>query len=192
MTFKTGSKSLFEKSFWVKLFALKPSFFFKTRFLPQSRTASTIQRHIITIFSKPCQVNRRGLVSKPDGLGDPTPTLCCGSLWIDKSTAPWDHPLLFKTGSKSLFEKSFWAKLFARKPSFFFKTRFLPQSRKAYTIQTHIIIIFSKPCQINDRDLVFKPDGLGESTATPQCRSQWIAKSTALGNNLLLFKTGSK
>ena len=35
---------------------------------------------------------------------------------------------------KSLFEKSFWAKLFARKPSFFFKTRFLPQSRKAYTI----------------------------------------------------------
>ena len=94
--------------------------------------------------------------------------------------------------TKSLFEKSFWAKLFARKPSFFFKTRFLPQSRKAYTIQTHIIIIFSKPCQINDRDLVFKPDGLGESTATPQCRSQWIAKSTALGNNLLLFKTGSK
>ena len=93
---------------------------------------------------------------------------------------------------KSLFEKSFWAKLFARKPSFFFKTRFLPQSRKAYTIQTHIIIIFSKPCQINDRDLVFKPDGLGESTATPQCGSQWIAKSTALGDNLLLFKTGSK
>ena len=28
-----NSKSLFEKSFWVKLFALKPSFFFKTRFL---------------------------------------------------------------------------------------------------------------------------------------------------------------
>ena len=93
-------KSLFEKSFWVKLFALKPSFFFKTRFLPQSRTASTIQRHIINIFSKPCQVNRRGLVSKPDGLGDPNPTLRCGSLWIDKSTAPWNHPLLFKTGSK--------------------------------------------------------------------------------------------
>ena len=93
-------KSLFGKSFWVKLFALKPSFFFKTRFLQQSRRASTIQRHIITIFSKPCQVNRRGLVSKPDGLGDPTPTLRCGSLWIDKSTALWDHPLLFKTGSK--------------------------------------------------------------------------------------------
>ena len=119
-----------------------------------------------------------------------------GSVW----TAPMikrKHQLLgsiflFKTGSKSLFEKSFWAKLFARKPSFFFKTRFLPQSRKAYTIQTHIIIIFSKPCQINDRDLVFKPDGLGESTATPQCSSQWIAKSTTLGNNLLLFKTGSK
>ena len=91
-------KSLFEKSFWVKLFALKPSFFFKTRFLPQSRRAFTTQR--ITIFSKPCQVNRRGLVSKPDGLGDPTPTLRCSSLWIDKSTAPWDHPLLFKTGSK--------------------------------------------------------------------------------------------
>ena len=93
------TKSLFEKSFWVKLFALKPSFFFKTRFLPQSRRASAIQRHIITIFSKPCQVNRRGLVSKPDGLGDPTPTLRCGSLWINKSTAPWDHPFLFKTGS---------------------------------------------------------------------------------------------
>ena len=95
------SKSLFEKSFWVKLFARKPSFFFKTRFLPQSRRASTIQRHIITIFSKLCHVNRRGLVSKPDGLGDPTPTLRCGSLWIDKSTAPWDQPLLFKTGSNA-------------------------------------------------------------------------------------------
>ena len=102
---KKNPKSLFEKSFWVKLFALKPSFFFKTRFLPQSRRASTIQRHIITIFSKPCQVNRRGLVSKPDGLGDPTPTLRCGSLWIDKSTAPWDHPLLFKTGSHILWGK---------------------------------------------------------------------------------------
>jgi hypothetical protein len=33
-------------------------------------------------------------------LGDPTPTLRYGSLWIDKSTAPWDHSLLFKTGSK--------------------------------------------------------------------------------------------
>ena len=32
---KAFSKNLFEKPFWVKLFALKPSFFFKTRFLPQ-------------------------------------------------------------------------------------------------------------------------------------------------------------
>ena len=71
------------------------------------------------------------------------------------------------------------------------KLGFFRNPERPYTIQTHIIIIFSKPCQINDRDLVFKPDGLGESTATPQCSSQWIAKSTALGNNLLLFKTGS-
>ena len=86
-----------------------------------------------------------------------------------------------QTVSKSLFEKSFWAKLFARKPSFFFKTRFLPQSRKAYTIQTHIIIIFSKPCQINDRDLVFKPDGLGESTATPNAVRSGLPNPQHLG-----------
>ena len=40
---------------------------------------------------------RRGEVPSPNGLGDPTPN---GSLWIDKSTAPWNHSLLFKTGSK--------------------------------------------------------------------------------------------
>ena len=97
------TKSLFEKSFWVKLFALKPSFFLKTRFLPQSRRSPTIQRHIITIFSKPCQVNRRGLVSKLDGLGKPTPTLRYRSQWIDKSTAPWGNSLLFKTGSKGIY-----------------------------------------------------------------------------------------
>ncbi len=43
---------------------------------------------------------RRGEGTSPNGLGDPTPTLRYGSLWIDKSTAPWDHSLLFKTGSK--------------------------------------------------------------------------------------------
>ena len=126
-------KSLFEKSFWVKLFALNPSFFFKTRVLPQSRKAYTIQRHIITIFSKPCQIHgscsvprvsnlhlptrrgfsatpeptyrgtwlRRGEVPSPNGLGDSTPIPQCRSLWIDKSTAPRDHSLLFKTGSKT-------------------------------------------------------------------------------------------
>ena len=46
---------------------------------------------------------RRGEVPSPNGLGDPTPTLRYGSLWIDKSTAPWDHSLLFNTGSKSNF-----------------------------------------------------------------------------------------
>ena len=99
-------KSLFEKSFWVKLFALNPSFEEKTRVLPQSRKAYTIQRHIITLFRKPCQINGRGLVPKsrtlgtePDGLGDSTPTPQCRSLWIDKSTALWDNFLLFKTGS---------------------------------------------------------------------------------------------
>ena len=42
---------------------------------------------------------RRGEVPSPNGLADPTPTLRYGSLWIGKSTAPWDHSLLFKTGS---------------------------------------------------------------------------------------------
>ncbi len=41
---------------------------------------------------------RRGEVPSPNGLGDPTPTLRYRSLWIDKSTAPWDHSLLLKTG----------------------------------------------------------------------------------------------
>ena len=41
---------------------------------------------------------RRGEGPSPNGLGDPTPTLRYGSLWIDKSTAPWDHSLLLKTG----------------------------------------------------------------------------------------------
>ena len=163
-------KSLFEKPFWVKLFALKPSFFFKTRFLPQSRKACTIQRHIIPIFSKPCQINGRypvprvfnlqkgaalfnGILSlysanrvrlmvgtpfrefstcisrlvedsrlrrnrligelgfvearfprKKDTNGSwETQPLSsqCRSLWIDKSTAPRDHSLLLKTGSKA-------------------------------------------------------------------------------------------
>ena len=44
----------------------------------------------------------RGEVPSPNRLADPTPTLRCGSLWIGKSTAPWDHSLLFKTGSKGL------------------------------------------------------------------------------------------
>ena len=42
---------------------------------------------------------RRGEDPSPNGLADPTPTLRYGSLWIGKSTAPWDHSLLFKTGS---------------------------------------------------------------------------------------------
>ncbi len=65
-------KSLFEKSFWVKLFALNPSFFFKTRVLPQSRKAYTIQRHIIPIFRKPCQINGRCSVPRVFNLHLPT------------------------------------------------------------------------------------------------------------------------
>ena len=33
-------KNLFENSFWVKSFALKPSFFPKTRFLPEIKVDS--------------------------------------------------------------------------------------------------------------------------------------------------------
>ena len=57
-----------------------------------------------------------------------------------------------------------------RATEFFLQNSVSSAIQKAYTIQTHIIIIFSKPCQINDRDLVFKPEGLGESTATPPMR----------------------
>ena len=76
---------------WVKLFALKPSFFFKTRFLPQY-SANRVRSIVGAWF-------RRGEVPSPNGLADPTPPY--GSLSIDKSTAPWDHSLLLKTGSEA-------------------------------------------------------------------------------------------
>ena len=50
---------------------------------------------------------RRGEILSPNGLGAPTPILRYGSLWIDKSTAPWDHSLLFKTGSKGCGYKAY-------------------------------------------------------------------------------------
>ena len=45
---------------------------------------------------------RRGEVSSPDGLGNPTPTLRHGSLWIDKSTARGDNflPLMVNNRNK--------------------------------------------------------------------------------------------
>ena len=126
-------KSLFEKPFWVKLFALKPSFFFKTRFLPQSErralfngilslySANRVRLMVGTPFREfstcisrlveDSRLRRNRLIGElgfvearsPRPTGWETQPLSpqCRSLWIDKSTAPRDHSLLLKTGSKA-------------------------------------------------------------------------------------------
>ena len=90
-------------------------------------------------------VYRRDFVSKPDRMGDSTPTLRYRSLWIEKSTEPVESVLPYQ--NRFLAKHIFAVQIRCRFGAIFQSSAAAPYS----TVQWHFLTIFSKPCQINGR-----------------------------------------